>query len=138
MGYKLAKIKALKRLAHAAALDGVERLDAIHISKLQTIANGIGPEAFPDWLRGTIDALHPSLQPVALIHDVEWHENDGSSAFFKASNARFLANGYRMAAYSYRWYDPRRWIVRRQTRRFYRLLQAFGMRAYRAAQRRTK
>lgn len=133
MGYNLKTLKALKATANAAALEGVDRLNAVPLHKLQSIANGIGPEAFPEWLRSTIDALHPSLKPVALIHDLDWHENDGKDSTFKASNERFKTNGYKMAAYRYGWYDPRRYIVRRQTRRFYRMLSLFGGAAFKAA-----
>lgn len=133
MGYNLKTLKALKETANEAALEGVDRLNAVPLHKLQSIANGIGPESFPEWLRSTIDALHPSLKPVALIHDLDWHENDGKDSTFKTSNERFKTNGYKMAAYTYAWFDPRRYIVRRQTRRFYRILSLFGGAAFKAA-----
>ena len=59
------------------------------MSELCSIYNGIGPDAFPEWLRNTISALHPSLAVVAFIHDCEWHESDCSKEKFAASNDRF-------------------------------------------------
>ena len=39
--------------------------------ELFSIYNGIGPDSFPEWLRGLVSALHPSLAVAAFIHDIE-------------------------------------------------------------------
>ena len=46
--------------------------DLSNLEFVEAIYNGIGPDSFPDWLRGCISALHPSLAVVAFIHDIEW------------------------------------------------------------------
>ena len=97
---------------------------------LAQIYNGIGPDAFPEWLRKGVSALHPSLAAVAFIHDIEWHESDGSKEKFTASNDRFKRNGYRVAKAQFGWYNPRRWIVMNQARRFGNVCQLFGWSAW--------
>lgn len=133
MGYTLKEIKELRSLATEAKLEKAEILLEYHNSELQTICNGIGPECFPDWLREGISVMHPSLLPVAFIHDVEWHENDGRLSDFIASNHRFKRNGYKMAKHRYAWFDPRRYIVMRQASRLARICLLFGYPAWKAA-----
>ena len=65
------EIIRLKNLAFHLDLDGTEILDKYKVDELIHIFNGIGPDAFPVWLRNVISTLHPSLAVVALIHDVE-------------------------------------------------------------------
>lgn len=124
------KINELKRLCEEYALDGAERLGAYTDAQLAATYNGIGPEAFPAWLRAVIDTLHPSLEPVAFIHDIEWSGYDKSASFFAESNARFKANGYRVAKAKFAWWDPRRYIVMNQARRFGNVCGLFGWRAF--------
>ncbi|MDD4817285.1 MAG: hypothetical protein PHI85_04880 [Victivallaceae bacterium] len=124
------EISALRSEALRLQLEGAGVLMKYSVSDLRYIYNGIGPDSFPVWLRDIVSALHPSLAVVAFIHDVEWHETDYQSATFAASNDRFKRNGYRVAAARFRWYDPRRWIVMNQARRFGNLCQTFGWSAW--------
>ena len=96
------------------------------MNRLAQIYNGIGPDAFPEWLRGFVTALHPSLAAVAVIHDVEWSESDGTDETFKATNDRFKRNGYKVAETEYGWWNPRRYAVMNQARRFGNYCQMFG------------
>ena len=68
------KIKELKAVCAECGLDDDGLLAKYTDEELAATHNGIGPEAFPAWLRSVIDALHPSLEAVALIHDVERDE----------------------------------------------------------------
>ena len=68
----LNEIRRLRAVCEECALEGREILDKYTDEELAALFNGIGPEAFPSWLRTALDALHPSLAPVAFIHDVEW------------------------------------------------------------------
>ena len=52
-------------------LENTDILERYSFEDLAKIYNGIGPDSFPEWLRKVISSLHPSLAPVALIHDVE-------------------------------------------------------------------
>ena len=127
---RLKEIKKLRAKAESLKLENAEILRKYNMQQLCAIYNGIGPDAFPDWLRDAISALHPSLAVVALIHDVEWHESDLSKETFAESNARFKRNGYTAAKAEYAWYDPRRYIVMNQARRFGNICQALGWAAW--------
>ena len=127
---RLKEIKKLRAKAESLKLENAEILRKYNMQQLCAIYNGIGPDAFPDWLRDAISALHPSLSVVALIHDVEWHESDLSKETFAKSNARFKRNGYTAAKAEYAWYDPRRYIVMNQARRFGNICQALGWAAW--------
>ena len=72
------EVKRLKALCEKYELEGREILSKYTDDELAAIFNGIGPDAFPQWLRSALDALHPSLAPVAFIHDVEWHESENA------------------------------------------------------------
>lgn len=130
MSYTLKEIKEIRLLATGAKLERAELTYAYHNAQLQGICNGIGPECFPEWLRKTLNALHPTLVPVAFIHDLEWHRGDGQVKSFLVSNLRFRRNGWRMAKFRYAWFDPRRYLVMRQASRFARLCTLFGWGAW--------
>jgi len=128
----LPEIRQLKSLCDQYALDGREILATHTDEELAALYNGIGPESFPDWLRNVLDAVHPSLAPVALIHDIEWSASDGTAETFAASNERFKTNGYKIAKGLYAWWRPRRYLVMNDARRFGNLCQHFGWAAWRA------
>ena len=123
---RLKELKLLKEKAETLQLENREILRKYTLTELSAIYNGIGPDSFPPWLRSCISALHPSLAVVALIHDVEWHESDKSKTKFDESNARFKRNGYKVAEAEFCWYNPRRYIVMNQARRFGNICQIFG------------
>ena len=81
-------------------------------------------------MRGLVSALHPSLAVVAFIHDIEWHESDGSKEKFTESNNRFKTNGYTVAKANYSWWNPLRYIVMNHARRFGNICQLFGWAAW--------
>ncbi|MBQ6599078.1 MAG: hypothetical protein IJH79_16125, partial [Lentisphaeria bacterium] len=64
------------------------------------------------------------------IHDVEWHESDKTQKTFDESNARFKTNGYKVAGAEFGWYNPRRYVVMNQARRFGNICQLFGWKAW--------
>lgn len=121
----------LRKKAYELELDNKEILDKYTDDDLEKIYNGIGPDSFPEWLRNAVSALHPTLEVAAFIHDVEWHESDGSREKFYASNNRFKRNGYAAAKARYSCLDPRRYIVMNQARRFGNLCGTlFGLSAW--------
>ena len=124
------EVNSLRQKCCDLKLENYQLLAKYSNSELKQICNGIGPDAFPEWLRDAISALHTSLAVVALIHDVEWHESDQSQEKFDESNARFKQNGYTAAKAEYAWYDPRRYIVMNQARRFGNICQKFGWKAW--------
>ena len=124
------EIKELKALANEYQLENREISGKYTIAQLSSIYNGIGPDAFSEWLRKTISALHPSLAVVAFIHDIEWHESNCTREKFKESNERFKTNGYKVAQAKFGWYNPLRYIVMNHARRFGNACQLFGWNAW--------
>ena len=129
---RIDKVKELLAVCRECDLDGLELLEKYTPRELSHIYNGIGPESFPDWLREAVDALHPSLEAVALIHDVEWSQPDKTKERFDGSNERFKENGYKVAKHNYGWWNPMRYIVMNQARRFGNYCSLFGESAFRA------
>ncbi len=128
----LKEVKRLKELCEKYELEGRGVLDGFPNTKLASMYNGIGPEKFPGWLRAVLDFIHPSLAPVAFIHDVEWTLSDGTKESFTASNKRFKRNGSKVAKAEYAWYNPRRYAVMNSARRFGNICQTFGWAAWMA------
>ena len=126
------EIRSLRKACEDMELENREILDKYTDEELADMFNGIGPQGFPGWLRKALDALHPSLKPVALIHDVEWSESDGRRETFAASNDRFARNGCTVACASFGWWRPRRYKVMWDAWKFARICQRFGWSAWRA------
>ncbi|MCR5414550.1 MAG: hypothetical protein K6F50_07485 [Kiritimatiellae bacterium] len=131
------EIRELRRLCEEYKLEGREILEKFTDGELAATYNGIGPEAFPDWLRKCIDALHPSLEPVAFIHDIEWSQEDKSPFLFAESNERFKRNGCKVAKAKFGWWRPRRYIVMNQARRFGNVCGIFGFSAWKSGKMKT-
>ena len=128
----LQEVRRLRLLCEKYELEGREILNHFSDEKLAEVFNGIGPEAFPDWLRAVLDFIHPSLEPVAFLHDAEWELSDGTKESFTASNERFKRNGYKVAKADFSWWGPRRYVVMNHARRFGNICQAFGWSAWMA------
>ena len=128
----LTDVKRLRALCEEYELEGREILEKFTNAELQSVYNGIGPESFPEWLRGFVNVLHPTLEPVAFIHDAEWVLSDGTEESFSASNARFKRNGYKAAKAEFGWWRPRRYLVMNDARRYGNYCQLFGWSAWRA------
>lgn len=122
-------IEELIQLCKDADLDNSGILDLYSVKELAEIYNGIGPDRFPKILRDALSALHPTLLPCALIHDVQYHIG-GSYEDFTIANKMFGENGKKMAYFRYAWYDPRRYLVANKARIFAELCQSFGWEGY--------
>ena len=120
----------LMKLALQFDLAGNEVFDQFTVYEIHKIWNGIGPEWLPSILRNMVSKLHPSLEPVALIHDLQWSLSCKSVEHFTKTNDEFKENGKRIAFGLYGWYNPRRYLVWNQGYRFGRLCHAFGWNAY--------
>lgn len=128
--YTLYEIAELRQKCYELELENCHILDKYTDFELQNICNGIGSELFPDEVRKLVSAMHPTLQPVAFIHDVEWYESDADHFTFSESNARFKTNGYICAKAKYPWYHPLRYIVMAQAYRLGNTCQLAGWFAY--------
>lgn len=125
--YTDTEISQKQQLAAAAGLSGAELLDDAEAVKRD--CNGIGAAWMPDATREWISSANPSLVVVADIHDRRYSEG-GTEADRQAADAEFRANGMKMAKYVYRVYDPRRYWVMWQVRKFAALLASFGALAF--------
>ena len=121
------EIRAKQLLARAAGLSGAELLD--DMTAVKRDCNGIGAAWMPDRLRDLLGERYPELVVVADIHDRRYSEG-GTEADRQAADAEFRANGLKMAKYVYRFYDPRRYWVMWQVKKFSALLASFGMLAF--------
>ena len=128
----LKEAKRLSELCEKYELEGREVIHGFSNTQLGSMYNGIGTKKLPGWIRAVIDFLHPSLEPVAFIHDIEWSLSDGTRESFTASNKRFKRNGSRVAKAEYAWYNPRRYAVMNSARRFGNICQKFGWAAWMA------
>lgn len=128
----LKEIKRLSELCDEYELEGREVIKGFTNTQLGSLYNGIGPENFPGWLRAVLDFLHPSLEPVAFIHDVEWSLSDGTRKSFTASNERFRRNGVKIAKAMYPFWNIRRYVVEADATKFAKLCQRFGWAAWMA------
>ena len=128
----LREVKRVTELCEKYRLEGRDVIKGYTNAQLGGMYNGIGPEMFPGWLRAVLDALHPSLAPVAFIHDIEWSLSDGTKASFSASNRRFKRNGAKVAKAMYGFWNPRRYKVMWDAAKFARLCQRFGWAAWMA------
>ena len=120
------KIKLLKEQAETLGLENREIIGKYNMRELCSIYNGIGPDAFPGWLREFISALHSSLEVVAFIHDIEWHESDGWRRNSTNPGDRFRPMAARRQA-RFGWCF-KRYLVTGQARRF-SILCLFGWKA---------
>ena len=128
----LKEVKRVTELCEKFQLEGRDVIKGYTNTQLGSMYNGIGPEKFPGWLRAVLDALHPSLAPVAFIHDIEWSLSDGTKVSFTESNRRFKRNGYKVAKAMFPWWRPRRYAVMADAARFAKLCQKFGWAAWMA------
>lgn len=128
--YTIEEIKSLRKKCSDLKLEGAEKLDKYTNEELQVICNGIGPAAFPYGVRSITTSLHPTLEPVAMIHDVEFEESDGLKSTFTAINDRYYSNGITATEAEYAWYNPVRYIVMAQAFRHAQLCQLGGWPGY--------
>ena len=128
----LKEVKRVTELCEKYELEGRDVIKGYTNPQLGSMYNGIGPEKFPGWLRAVLDALHPSLAPVAFIHDIEWSLSDGTKASFTESNRRFKRNGYKVAKAMYGVFNPRRYKVMWDAAKFARVCQRLGWAAWMA------
>lgn len=136
--YTLEEIAAMRQKCEELELEGREKLSRYTDEELQVICNGIGPEAFPHGVRSITTSLHPTLEPVAMIHDVEFEESDGLKSTFTEVNDRYYTNGCIAAKAEYGWYDLRRYVVMIQALRHSRLCQLGGWYGFRETHERSK
>ena len=121
--YSLNEIEEKLATAKKLGLSGAELLE--DRERAQRVCNGIGAEWMPEIARKLISSLNPTLVLAADIHDIRY-DIGGTEADRKDADDEMLENGYKLANWKYRWYNPLRYWVRRKMRQFYEILRAFG------------
>lgn len=121
--YSQKEIEEKIALAKAAKLSGAYLLD--DQERAMRVCNGIGAEWMPDWMRDAISGMNPTLVLAADIHDIRY-ELGGTEEERQKADDEILENGIKLADYRYGWYDPRRYWVRKQMRKFHAILCEFG------------
>lgn len=108
-------------------------------NEVRRIYNGVGAEWMSDELRAMLDKISKTLLPAVLVHDMDYAYGTGTYIDFAEANIRLATNGRICADAEYRWYNPMRYIVRRQAKIFAKLCDtSFGLLAYYAATKETK
>jgi hypothetical protein len=125
--------KDLRKTAKELKLIGYTKLFITSDEKIERVCNGIGPYFFPGIIRKLIDRLNPSLIYAAALHDLAYYDGKGTEKDFFNANSALRTNGILLADHNYKWYDPRRYYVRRQARKFAMLCDSFGWLAYKNA-----
>lgn len=125
--YTVDEIREKQKIATAAKLDGAGKL--YDIERVKTVCNGIGAAWMWETIRMLVSRANPSLVVAADIHDLDY-DDGGDENDREAADNRFLENGLKMANFRYHWFDVRRYFVRNQARKFYRLLRTFGRSAF--------
>lgn len=120
----------LKKLYTTAINMKLSGAHLLNTSDAYKYCNGLGAEWMPTILRDALSIMNPTLDPVVAIHD-QRYEIGGSEEDRDAADKEFLENGLKAADYEYSWYNPLRYYVRKQARKYYALLSMFGGAAWR-------
>lgn len=120
----------LKAKAIFYELDGIIRLRELELEDLARIYNGTGAEWMPSALRKALDAISKVFLPAILIHDVEFAMGDGTQLDFCRANNRLEYNMMTIVYAEYAWFNPMRYIRKRQARVFAEVCRMFGLPAY--------
>lgn len=127
-------IEKAKRTAEDLQLEGRELLE-LEPDYIIHACNGIGPESWPVWLRDIVSLRYKAFSVPAMIHDLRWQiERDHFSwdevfsrhvPAFNESNSEFKRNCLRVAK-SYAWWNPLRYLRRKQSQALYECLASFS------------
>ena len=116
--------------AECYGLYGVEFATFLTDAQLRSAYNGLGPAWFPAKLRDALDRLDRRLLPAVLIHDVMFTYGARTKAVFNNANRCLALNGRIIANATYRWCDPRRYLMRARANAYAALCQDFGWSAF--------
>ena len=97
------KIDSLVIAAVKVGLDGTDVVAKYSYEELARIYNGIGSDALPKSIRERVTDFLSLFEPAALIHDVRYHESDGTGTRWHEANQEFLSNCLELVARKYGW-----------------------------------
>lgn len=127
----LAMINAVKEY-------GLDCPHEITITDAMRFFNGVGPAWMPEKYRKKLNKYSKTIMPAVFVHDNDYANGVGTRLDFLLANKRLHTNGVKCADIAYKWYNPMRYIVRRQAKVFSKLCDTFGMPAYLQATEETK
>ena len=125
--YSDAEIDKKIALARKLKLSGCQLLE--DRERVSRVCNGIGAAWMPKWLRKFLGRMFPTLVLAADIHDIRY-EIGGKKLNRLLDDVEMLDNGIRLANYSYRFFDPRRYVVQFVMLQFYIKLRDYGSLAF--------
>ena len=139
--YSLTEIKAMQRSAVELELLCPDYFLQMPPDQLQKIANGYGPERWPESCRKAIGWFFRHYTVPAAVHDVRYEFSDGMEPTRRAADAEFRANLQLVWQQRYGWL---RWVnpvaiydlIKLQTAS--QLTSEFGRRAWLEAYRKNK
>lgn len=104
-----------------------ESFDKLSKAQFAAIYNGYGPDSWPDKLRSAITAIYDNWEPLAAVHDVDFHFSDGTRKVWLEATARWGINASLALSDRYPmrkpWLWPARAIAWAKLRASYRALQ---------------
>ena len=104
-------------------------------SELVNIANGYGPQRWPESFRKAVNWFFRHYPAAAAIHDLRYELSDGREPTRRAADAEFSANMLILWHCRYRWQiycNPVAWFDRWKLRSAGQLTARFGKAAWRA------
>lgn len=127
-------MKETAKMAYAQALSlGLDMKLDLTDEQVEYAYNGCGPEWMGDSVREFIDGLSEPLIPAVCVHDCDYSFGDGTVEDFNRANERLESNGIICADARYGWWNPLRYLVRRQARIYARMCKQFGWTSYKDA-----
>jgi hypothetical protein len=84
----------------------------------------------PEKYRKKLNKYSKTIMPAVFVHDNDYANGDGTLLDFQLANKRLYSNGVKCADIVYKWYNPMRYIVRRQAKIFAKLCDILGFPAY--------
>lgn len=127
------EVTRLVAKAEEYALDGIAAVRSLGMDAVAAAYNGTGAEWMGETLRHALDKLSEVFLPAVLIHDCDYAYSDGTMLSFQRANNRLECNMLTIADAEYAWFNPMRYLRRKQARLFAEVCRVFGIVAYTSA-----
>ncbi|MBE6368383.1 MAG: hypothetical protein E7052_10840 [Lentisphaerae bacterium] len=131
--YKESEIIAMQQEAAALKLKFPAEFLQLPPSELARIANGYGPERWPESMRKILNWIFRYYPTPAAIHDLRYEFSDGREPTRRAADAEFAANLRIVWKNKYAfgcWINPLAWYAAIKLHTAVALTREFGRRAW--------
>ena len=68
------------------------RFDRLTEDEFAEIYNGYGPDSWPQSIRAAVTWIYRNFEPLAAVHDVDFHFSDGSKKGWLEATSRWAVN----------------------------------------------